>query len=88
MESAVDRIRENLGQDWKLLSGADVAILRFILSEVWVSMGRAQWGRCAFSRLGKKDIEAIIDVGRKIKSGEENEQSGIQRTVIILEKTA
>ncbi len=88
VESAVDRIRENLGQDWKLLSGADITILRFILSEAWVSMGREQWGRCAFSRLGKRDIEAIIEIGIRIKDGEEEEKSGIRRTMKILEKTA
>lgn len=87
VESAIERIRANLGQDWKLLSASDIAMLEFMLGEAWISIGRERWGRSSFSRLTKREIEAIAEIGKNVKEGEEKEVSAVRKVDAILERT-
>jgi hypothetical protein len=73
IETALEKIRHSIGQDWKLYSVSDIDMLKFMLGESWVSMDRHGWGRCTFSRLVREDIDHIIRIGRETKSGKMKE---------------
>ena len=86
VESAMEKIRLNLGQDWKLFSIADIDLLNYVLGEVWVSMDRKSWGQCAFSRLARSDIERILAIGKDIRKTEEHEKVDVMEVIAIVKK--
>lgn len=84
VESAIEKIRLKLGQDWKLFSAADVDALKYLLGEVWVSVERRMWEGYSFTRLTKKELDDIISAGREAKGGKISEQSAIKQAAKIL----
>ena len=67
-ETALEKIRQSMGQDWKLYSISDIDILKYMLGESWVAMDRQRWSQCSFSRLVREDIDTIIKIGKGVKS--------------------
>ena len=86
VESAVEKIRLNLGQDWRLFSLDDIELLNYVLGEVWVSMDRKTWGQCAFTRLARSDIERILEIGKDIKKTEQREKGDIMEVIAMVKK--
>ena len=83
-EDAIDKIRESLGPDWKIFTSSDVEILRYMLGETWVSLDRDTWEKCAFSRLKRPQLDAIIQIGRRVNRKEVREDHGIGEVSRIL----
>jgi hypothetical protein len=88
VETAVEKIRQSLGQDWKLYSVYDIDILKYMLGESWVSMDRQSWGRCSFSRLVREDIDAIIKIGKGVKNGKQREGDAVREMSEILSRVS
>jgi len=88
VEMAVEKIRQNVGQDWKLYSVSDIDLLKYMLGESWVSMDRKIWGQCTFSRLVREDIDAIIRIGKEVKSRKQMERDGVREMNEILRKVS
>ena len=86
VEMAVEKIRENIGQDWKLYSTSDIDLLKYMLGEGWVSMDRKIWGQCTFSRLVREDIDAIINIGKGVKNGKRMEGEAVRELSEILKR--
>jgi hypothetical protein len=86
VEIAVEKIRQNVGQDWKLYSVSDIDRLKYMLGESWVSLDRKIWGQCTFSKLVRDDIDAIIRIGKEVKSGKRREGDGVREMNEILRK--
>ncbi|HPX74010.1 MAG: hypothetical protein BWY93_00077 [Euryarchaeota archaeon ADurb.BinA087] len=84
VETAMDKIRQSIGQDWKLYSVSDIDMLKYMLGETWISMDRRSWGRCTFSRLGREDIDAIIKIGKEVKGKKRMEETAVNETRTIL----
>ncbi|MDT8357696.1 MAG: hypothetical protein RQ758_04245 [Methanomicrobiaceae archaeon] len=63
VELAVEKIRQNLGKEWKLYSGSEKETLRNLLGRTWISTEREVWERCAFSRMTRKDLDELITIG-------------------------
>ncbi len=64
VEKATEKIRESLGADWKTFTDADIRMLERLLGEAWVSFDNALWEKIPFGRMGKEDMERIIDIGK------------------------
>jgi len=88
VEMAMEKIRQNVGQDWKLYSVSDIDLLKYMLGESWVSMDRQSWGRCTFSRLVREDLDAIIRIGKEVKSRKRLEGDGIREMNEVLKKVS
>ena len=86
VETAVEKIRQNMGQDWKLYSVSDIDVLKYMLGESWVSMDRKSWGQCTFSRLGREDIDAIIRIGKQVKSRKRMEGDAVREMNEVLKR--
>jgi hypothetical protein len=86
VETALEKIRQSVGQDWKLYSVSDIDILKYMLGESWVSMDRQSWGHCTFSRLTRMDIDAIIKIGKEVKSRKRLEGDAVREMHEILKK--
>jgi len=84
VESAVEKIRENMRLDWKVFSSSDIDTLEYILGEVWVSMERRDWEQCAFTLLTRKDLERIIHLGREAKRKEKIERRAVEEVMGVL----
>ena len=84
VETALEKIRQNVGQDWKLYSQSDIDLLKYILGESWVSMDRRNWGQCTFSRLSRNDLDAIIRIGKDVKNKRRLEGDAIREINAIL----
>lgn len=86
VETALEKIRQSVGQDWKLYSASDIDLLKYMLGESWVSMDRSSWGRCTFSRLSRGDLDAIIKIGKEVKSRKRTEGDAVRDLNEILRK--
>ena len=86
VETALEKIRQSMGQDWKLYSVYDIDILKYMLGESWVSMDRQSWGRCTFSRLVREDIDTIINIGKGVKNGRRMEGDAVREMNEILKR--
>ncbi|HON80921.1 MAG TPA: hypothetical protein PLN56_01485 [Methanoregulaceae archaeon] len=84
VETALEKIRQSVGQDWKLYSDSDIAILKYMLGESWVSMDRHSWRQCSFSRLSRKDLDRIISIGKEAKHRKRREGDATAETIGIL----
>lgn len=88
VEKAVEKIRENIGQDWKLYSTRDIDILKYILGESWISLNRRTWEGFAFTRLTRENIDEIIRIGKDIRGKNRLEADAVTDVVNILKKVS
>jgi hypothetical protein len=88
VETALEKIRQSVGQDWKLYSVSDIDLLKYMLGESWVSMDRSSWGRCTFSRLLREDLDAIIRIGKEVKNKKRMEGDAVREMNEILRRVS
>jgi len=88
VEMALEKIRQNIGQDWKLYSVSDIDILKYMLGESWVTMDRKSWGQCTFSRLVREDLDTIIKMGKEVKSQKRLEGDAVREMNELLKKVS
>jgi len=88
VETALEKIRQSVGQDWKLYSVSDIDLLKYMLGESWISMNRSSWGRCTFSRLSRGDLDAIIKIGKEVKSRKRMEGDAVREINEVLRKVS
>lgn len=86
VENAIEKIRLNLGQDWRLFSASDIKMIESMLGEAWIAMGKEKWQRVAFTRLTKGDIDEIIHVGKGMSREERPEQTAISKVIDIMNR--
>jgi hypothetical protein len=86
VENAIEKIRLNLGQDWRLFSASDIKMIEYILGEVWIAMDKQKWQGLAFTRLTKGDIDEIIHVGKVMSREERPEQTAINKAIDIINR--
>jgi hypothetical protein len=51
-------------------------------------MDRKIWGQCTFSKLVREDIDAIIRIGKEVKSRKRMERDGVREMNEILRKVS
>ena len=84
VETAVAKIRQNLGSDWAAFSQQDIQTLHYILGEAWVSLERSVWEQSAFTRLTRNDLDNMIRIGNEAKSKKMREETAIDEIGRIL----
>jgi hypothetical protein len=88
VETAIEKIRQNMGQDWKLYSALDIDSLKFIIGECWIFMDRRNWERCTFTRLSKNELDSLIKIGKEIKRDERLEGDAVREAIEILNRVS
>ncbi|OPX66211.1 MAG: hypothetical protein A4E37_02162 [Methanoregulaceae archaeon PtaB.Bin056] len=86
VEKAIEKIRLNLGADWKIYSAHDIELLKYILGECWGSLDRRKWEQVTFTRLSKDAVDAIIRVAKEVKREERLESDAIQEVIGLLQR--
>ncbi len=87
VEQAIEKIRRNLGEEWKVYSQADIELLKRILGDTWVFVERNVWEKISFAKLSRMDLLDLIAVGRELKDVEIDERTGVEKAVKILMTT-
>jgi len=87
VEETVDKIRQSQGSAWMSFSPEDRKTLEDLLGEAWVSIGRAEWGSYAFSRLKGEDLERLIGIGYEWERKNIEESAAIEEVRIVLKNT-
>jgi hypothetical protein len=65
-EEAIEKIRQSPESDLPSIALSDRAALEYLLGEGWVSLGREEWEKCAFSRLTSDDLKEMIGIGQEL----------------------
>lgn len=65
-EEAIEKIRQSPESDLLSIALSDRAVLEYLLGEGWVSLGREEWEKCAFSRLTSDDLKEMIGIGQEL----------------------
>ncbi len=68
VEQSIDKIRQNLGNNWQKLSFNDTQTLHWVLGEVWSFIARDSWNNTIFSMLEYNDIKKILEIAAQITS--------------------
>lgn len=69
VEDAVAKIRHAPAAGWDSFSMADYSLLREILGELWIRIGRERWEQYSFSTLTRQDILTLLALGAGMKDG-------------------
>lgn len=65
-ELALEKIRFNLGSEWRNLNSEQIELLEWVLGEIWAFVARSEWEHIAFSELTFTDVSKIIDIASQI----------------------
>ncbi|MDI9632988.1 MAG: hypothetical protein QXL43_00810 [Methanolinea sp.] len=87
IEQAIEKIRKNLGDEWKDLSQEDIGFLKDALGDAWVFIERSTWEKIAFSRLSRRDVLDLVAIGREVKAGEVEQRAAVEKISRILTAT-
>ena len=66
VEKVIEKIRQNIGSEWKTLLTADVHLLERLLEAAWVNTDKAAWEKIRFATCSKEDVQRILSVARSI----------------------
>ncbi len=64
VEKIIEKMRHNVGPDWKSFSGDEIRLLERLLSAAWANIEQSKWDKIQFSRVSKDDVRRILDVGK------------------------
>ncbi|OPX66682.1 MAG: hypothetical protein A4E36_01919 [Methanoregulaceae archaeon PtaB.Bin009] len=84
VEKAIEKIRQSVGQDWKVYSVTDIDLLKYMLGESWISLDRRKWEGFTFTRLLKDDLDRIIMTAKQVKKKERTESEAVRNVIEIL----
>lgn len=84
VETALDKIRHGLKSELAGFSPQDMQTLTYILGEAWVSVERHTWEQCSFTKLARKDLELIINIGNRLKNKKIREETALDEICSIL----
>jgi hypothetical protein len=69
-----------------MFSPDDIDLLKYMFGETWVAMERRDWSACSFTMLTQKDVQEIVEIGKRVKQREILENTGIGEVISILRK--
>jgi hypothetical protein len=88
VESAVEKIRQSLGLRWSIFSQHEIATLKYILGEAWISVDRETWEQSSFTRLTSHDVEEIVRIGTEVQNKKIREEKAVSEICTILKGSA
>jgi flagellar biosynthesis GTPase FlhF len=87
-EEALEKVRKNLGDGWKVFTLQDVKTLRAMLGEAWVFTDRKAWGGYSFARLSRDDMDEILRIGRSMERREKTGQDAAREVGALLHRVS
>jgi len=87
IEQAIEKIRKNLGDEWKDFSAEEIELLKHALGDAWVFIERDVWEKIAFSRLLKRDVMDLVTIGRESQAKEIDQRVAMEKALRILKAT-
>jgi len=87
IEQALEKIRKNLGEEWRDFSAEEIELLKQALGDAWVFIERDVWEKIAFSRLSKRDAMDLIAIGRESQAKEIDQRVAVEKALRVLEAT-
>jgi len=87
IEQAIEKIRKNLGDEWKDFSAEEIELLKHALGDAWVFIERDVWEKIAFSRLSKRDVMDLVTIGRESQAKEIDQRVAMEKALRILKAT-
>ncbi len=87
VELAIEKIRPNLGSEWKRLTHKDIEMLKHILGAAWVSIDRTTWEKIAFSRMSSRDVLDLVAIGTGSFANEIDQRTAVEKATSIMLKT-
>ena len=80
VEVAMKQMQQGMGQDWKLLSEADVHLLSHLLQCTWNTIDQGVWDRICFVNAKAADVRKILSYGEGVKPGRNPDRSRWKRS--------
>ena len=68
VESALEKMRHTLGNDWCLVTPADCEALKEILGESWTAIERSRWNAYKFASVSRENILKLATLGHDVRS--------------------
>ncbi len=87
IEQALEKIRKNLGEEWKDFSQEEIDLLKQALGDAWVFIERDVWEKIAFSRLSRRDVLDLIAIGRESRGKEIDQRVAVEKASRVLRAT-
>ncbi|MDG6256604.1 MAG: hypothetical protein QCH35_03290 [Methanomicrobiaceae archaeon] len=87
VEETIDKIRHSLGDEWTAIPHEEKKVLQDLLGDAWIAIGRQEWGRYAFSRLTKADLDRLIGIGYAREQKNIQESAAIEEVKAVLSHT-
>lgn len=84
VEKALAKIRQGLGKDFYKLSKDEIALLEWVLGEMWSLVGFYEWEELRFSLLSFEKVESIINCGKQVLSHEKLGADGFSEALEII----
>jgi hypothetical protein len=88
VEKALEKIRQSIGQDWKIYSTTDIDFLKYLLGECWISLDRRKWDGFTFTRLSRDNLNEIIRMAKEVRKKERQETEVIRDVIEILSRVS
>lgn len=77
VEKVIQKVKDNLGAEWKSFTEDEVRLLERLLGMAWATLEQPTWEKIPFASMTKEDIKRIITVGKCIDL-----EKTSQRTVV------
>jgi hypothetical protein len=87
IEQALEKIRKNLGEEWRDFSQEEIDLLKHALGDAWVFIERDVWEKIAFSRLSRRDVLDLIAIGRETRAKEIDQRVAVEKASRVLKAT-
>jgi len=78
VEKAIEKLRHNIGPEWKAFSQDDIHLLEWLLGAAWVSMDTKKWDRIPFDSMNKEDVTRLIEIGKFTDLTRASQQSVVE----------
>lgn len=66
VERAIEKIRHNLGAEWRQLPSAEIDVFSWALGETWASTGFYEWDKIGFSFIDVAALKKIVNIAQEV----------------------
>ncbi len=77
VEVALEKTRRKMPLEWQSFTSSDVDMLKYMLGEAWISIGRSDWESISFATLTKADLDTILSTAKQVDNKEKLEKIAV-----------
>lgn len=67
VERSMDRLRQGLGDDWRMLGTDEVERVEWMLGELWSYLPHAEWESLRVGEMGLADLRALLSYADELR---------------------